>query len=67
MSQSEMQGSDLFFRRDRGPVISVRVWDRDSFIRAEVDRGIAHTDSGKPAPYVVQLATVEEFRAERRR
>lgn len=61
-------GSDIYLRHDRGPAQHFRVWDRAKFLESQVQQGIDATDKDrKPAPYIVSVATREEYLAEHKR
>jgi hypothetical protein len=63
-----VKADDLFLRYDGGPVQCFRVWDRARFIESQANQCADHKDAaGKPAPMILKLATVDEYRAEQRK
>lgn len=60
-------GRDIYLRYDRGPVQMFRVWDADLFIARQVDAEISAVDKNNvPAPYVVSVASVEDYLSEKK-
>ena len=57
---TELIAHDMYFRRDNGPVIHVRVWDAEVFAAAERERGWM----AEPR-YVVAFVDADEYRRER--
>jgi hypothetical protein len=68
MDEQGLSGRDVFLRHGGGPVQHFRAWDAELFIASQVAQGLEYKDkAGKPAPYVVSVATREEYIAEHRK
>lgn len=59
---SDMVVCDVFLRYGKGPVQHFRAWDRELFIRSQVDQGERAKE-----PYVVSVANADDYARQRRK
>lgn len=62
MSAAEIVGRDVYLRMNGGPVQHFRAWDVEAFVQSQIAQGKDAKD-----PYVVTVATAEQYAAERKR